>query len=56
MDLKTISAALAVLGTGLTLSACKTSQADASEVPGAKEAPHGEKSCGGEKGCGGAKK
>ncbi|MCA9661724.1 MAG: hypothetical protein KC486_25525, partial [Myxococcales bacterium] len=53
MDIKTISTALAVLGTGLNLSACKSSQADATEVPASE---HGaEKSCGGEKGCGGEK-
>ena len=46
MDLKTITATLAVLGTGISLSACKTTQADATEVPASKADGGGEGSCG----------
>jgi hypothetical protein len=51
MDLKTISATLAILGTGLTLSACKKAPAEGTEVPGDK-AGGAEGSCGADKGHG----
>ena len=38
MDIRTISATLAILGTGLTLSACKKANTDATEVPVADRA------------------
>ena len=47
MDIKTISATLAILGTGLTLSACKKAT-DATEVPTTQ--PTAEASCGADKG------
>ena len=49
MDIKTISATLAILGTGLTLSACKKAT-DATEVPTTQ--PTAEASCGADKGHG----
>ncbi len=51
MDLKTISATLAILGTSLTLSACKKAPAEGTEVPGDK-AGGAEGSCGADKGHG----
>ncbi|HEY0132627.1 MAG TPA: hypothetical protein VGB85_01070, partial [Nannocystis sp.] len=51
MDIRTITATLAILGTGLTLTACKKSSSDASEVP-ASQQPAGEGSCGPDKGHG----
>lgn len=50
MDIKTISATLAILGTGLTLSACKKATTDATEVPAST--PGAEANCGADKGHG----
>ena len=51
MDIRTITATLAILGSGLTLTACKKSSSDASEVPDSQQ-PAGEASCGADKGHG----
>ena len=50
MDIKTISATLALLGSGLTLSACNKASTQATEVPASQ--PAAEASCGAEKGHG----
>lgn len=51
MDIRTISATLAILGTGLALSACSKKNTDATEVPAAKPAG-ADGSCGADKGHG----
>ena len=66
MDFRTISATLALLGTGLAMSGCNKTQTDATEVPAAAAGDKSEQSCKGEGhcdthnkkgegGCGGAK-
>jgi hypothetical protein len=49
MDFRTISATLAMLGTGLALSACNKTQTDATEVPAASSSSGSEASCKGAK-------
>ncbi len=51
MDIRTITATLAILGSGLTLTACKKATSDASEVPGSQQ-PAADGSCGADKGHG----
>ena len=51
MDIRTISATLAILGTGLALSACSKKNTDATEVPAAQPAA-ADGSCGADKGHG----
>ena len=51
MDFRTISATLALLGTGLAMSGCNKTQTDATEVPAAAAGDKAEQSCKGEGHC-----
>ena len=56
MDFRTISATLALLGTGLAMSGCNKTQTDATEVPAAAAGDKAEQSCKGEGHCDSHKK